>query len=740
MRTIPTFIHKLILFTAVPYAGAIYANPDNNHDIQLETISITGSAEDRKRASGSVHKIEEEALEKWHYTDVNRVLNEVPGIYLRQEDGYGLRPNIGMRGSDSNRSKKVTLMEDGVLFAPAPYSAPAAYYFPMLSRMKSVEVYKGLASIKYGPNSVGGALNFVSREVPTEHTENGSGSVDLSAGSHATGKLHAFYGNSYDNFGWLLEGVHMRSDGFKDIDMGGDAGFNKNDMVLKLRFNSDIDAEVYHQLDFKLGYANETSNETYLGLTDDDFKQDPYRRYVLSKYDRMEWDHRQFNANYFVDTGQDVTVNTVFYHREFSRNWNKMNGFTGSAPLTSEILLNPYTPLHSVYYALMTGEESSSSPHDRIILEAKDRDFVSQGLQSQLDWETLIAGHQNKLSLGIRYHQDEVTRDHKAREYDVVRGDIFLREDIAPRDTIQNRAEAQALSIFAFNELILGKLSISAGLRNETVHSESHNYITDQKHKLNHTVTLPGMGINYQLNEQIRLLGGVHEGFVSVPPGSDDEVKPERSINYEMGVRYSTPKLQASAIGFYNDYSNLQGSCTFSLGCAAEDVDKGFNAGEVDIWGLEADVRTTLPKVFDSYLDMPVTLVYTYTDSEFQNSFSSPRPDLVDVKRGDQLPMVPDHLLTLIAGLNADKWEAALSFNYVSAMRTIAGQDKPEKQNRTDAQKIIDFSLNYFLTKEQTLYFTVDNVLDEAAIVARRPFGARPGKPRSFMLGYKLEL
>src|SRR5690606_26306123 len=132
-------------------------------------VSVFGDAREVSRVAGSAHRIDEEQLERFEDDNVHRVLMRVPGVYVRGEDGYGLRPNIGLRGASSDRSKKITLMEDGVLLAPAPYSAPAAYYFPLTTRMVGVEVFKGPSAIRYGPNTIGGAINMLSRRIPHGH-------------------------------------------------------------------------------------------------------------------------------------------------------------------------------------------------------------------------------------------------------------------------------------------------------------------------------------------------------------------------------------------------------------------------------------------------------------------------------------------------------------------------------------------------------------------------------------------
>ena len=198
--------------------------PDDEKPAEYyERIQILGNDNSLRTEPGSTTVIGEAELEKFKFNDINRVLYSVPGVNIREEDGFGLRPNIGFRGATPERSQKITVMEDGILIGPAPYSAPAAYYFPMMSKVTSVEVSKGPAATKYGPNTVAGAINLVTRQVP----QASEGSIDLAAGSDGFGRAKAYFGSTNGDFGYVVEGVHLRSDGFKELDGGGDTGFEK---------------------------------------------------------------------------------------------------------------------------------------------------------------------------------------------------------------------------------------------------------------------------------------------------------------------------------------------------------------------------------------------------------------------------------------------------------------------------------------------------------------------------------
>ncbi len=167
----------------------------------IEEVLVIGTKEDARKVAGSGSVIDKEDLDRQDQTDLNQILASVPGLYFREEDGYGLRPNIGIRGATTDRSQKITMMEDGVLIGPAPYSAPAAYYVPNVARMSAVEVLKGPSAIKYGPHTVGGAINFVTADVPDEP----QGEVGLSYGSDAYAKMEGFVAKPIGDVGVLVD-------------------------------------------------------------------------------------------------------------------------------------------------------------------------------------------------------------------------------------------------------------------------------------------------------------------------------------------------------------------------------------------------------------------------------------------------------------------------------------------------------------------------------------------------------
>ena len=177
-------LKSLLIIVLVFANGSAFADDQVN---LIEEVVVIGSKDEIRKIAGSGGLIDEEELDRMDYTDLNQILSSIPGVYFREEDGFGLRPNIGIRGATTDRSQKITMMEDGILIGPAPYSAPAAYYVPNVARHSSIEVLKGPSSIKYGPHTVGGAINYVTSDLDREEIAE----IDLSGGSDGYFKFQA---------------------------------------------------------------------------------------------------------------------------------------------------------------------------------------------------------------------------------------------------------------------------------------------------------------------------------------------------------------------------------------------------------------------------------------------------------------------------------------------------------------------------------------------------------------------
>ncbi|MEQ8594977.1 MAG: TonB-dependent receptor, partial [Parvibaculum sp.] len=247
-------------------------------------------------------------------------------------------------------------------------------------------------------------------------------------------------------------------------------------------------------------------------------------------------------------------------------------------------------------------------------------------------------------------------------------------------------------------------------------------------------VFIPGAGAVYYLNDAWQIIGGVHRGFVA--PGTGSTSDAERSINYEAGFRYGAGALNLEAVGFFNDYSNLLGTCTASTGggCA---IGAQFDGGEVDVKGLEFTAGYDAAELLDTAWSIPVAAIYTYTDAEFKTSFNSGFGPWGNVNVGDELPYVPDHQLTLTAGVEGETWRANVIANYVGETRSVAGQGAIPDNQLINERIVLDLSAEVDIVPGVSLIGIVENVTDEVYNVSFDPAGARPGKPRTVLGGIR---
>jgi Fe(3+) dicitrate transport protein len=677
--------------------------------------------------AGSAHVVRRKDLEQFRYDDPHAALRTVPGVYSRGEDGLGLRPNIGIRGVNPDRSKKITLMEDGVLVAPAPYSAPAAYYFPLMGRIERVFVLKGPASISYGPQTVGGAVNLVTRAIPSSTT----GAVDAAAGEYGYNKLSGFFGSSDEQTGFLVEGVHLGSSGFKELPGGADTGFYRNEWMFKGRYVPDPRARTPNEFTIKATYSDEVSNETYLGLTGADFRANPLQRYGASKLDRMQNFRTGIAISHKVEPAPKLSITTTVYRNDFSRVWRKVNGFRG-ADLFS-VLRNPDDARNAVFAAVVSGRADSSSGAETLLIGPNQRAFVSQGIETRARWDVATGVIAHRLEYGMRLHHDRVERRHSEDPFRLLQGEL-VPEGGPTVVTAFNEAWTEALALHATDAITWKGLTLTPGIRVEAMRSAFVDRIAGTEQRALTNVFLPGVGLYYALTDFFGVFGGVHRGFSPPAPGASQRVKPELSVNYEAGARFSERAWRVEAIGFYNDYSNITDVCTFSSGCVQQNVDRQYDGGRARIYGLEAFAQFA-PVI--GPIAVPFTAAYTLTRSEFQTSFRSEDPIFGDVVAGDEMPYLPRHQAGASVGIETRYGGGALGATYVSAMREEAGSEALSNTLATDELFMLDVSANCRVAKPLVVYANVRNLFDDHSIVSHRPFGARPNAPRWIQVGLR---
>jgi len=692
----------------------------------IEEVVVIGSKDEIRKIAGSGGLIDEQELDRMDYTDLNQILSSIPGVYFREEDGFGLRPNIGIRGATTDRSQKITMMEDGILIGPAPYSAPAAYYVPNVARHSSIEVLKGPSSIKYGPHTVGGAINYVTSELNREEVAE----IDLSGGSDGYFKFQMLLGKDFGEVSILLDALRYQSDGFKTLDNGADTGFYRNDINAKIRWEPESDKA--QSLSLKLGFADEDSDETYLGLTHADFGIDPTRRYPASQLDNFQSEHRQLHLNYALQMTESTSLNVKAYLNEFERAWNKFDGLmSGTAP--QKILASP--ELYANQYRVLSGlTNSTGSDSDTIDVTNNDREFSSRGLQISTTTAYSFSNIDNELSFGIRLHKDEVDRDHRKAGF-LMESRNLVDNGVDYPSKVQNHAESQAVSLYVSNRFYINQLEIELGVRYEDIEGDLTNHILAVTKSNDQSKVLPGLSALWGVSESTSVFAGVHKGYSPRSPGSSAD-QAEESTNYEYGLRYNRENRGFEIVGFHSDYENLLGRCRVSdFGC---NPGEEFSGGEVKISG--AELSGSLQRDFDNDLNLTVSLNYTYTDSEFQESFLSTFSQFGLVREGDELPYLPESIARMEVLLTKDDWELLGAVKYQSSMREEPGQGPIEQGLYGEELTVVDLSASWHFSESGTLQLLMTNLADEQKIVAHRPFGARPNRPFSAVLRAKYRL
>lgn len=672
----------------------------------LATIEVVGNHQEKKTAEGTASVLDQSVIVSGRALTVNEALRKVPGVTVRDEEGFGLRPNIGIRGSNPTRSTKVLLLEDGLPAMYAPYGDNASYYHAPIQRYDRVEVLKGAGLLRFGPQTIHGAINYITPTPPDEF----AGHVEVSAGTRGFGAVHASVGAN----GLLVDFGYKRGDGARD-----NTDLEQGDLFAKyqVRINDQ------HALAIRGNLLRERSQVGYSGITDAEYANFGAEYYPFEN-DLFDIRHTAFSVSHDWTPNETLKLHTSAYYTDFMRDWWRQSSTTtdtqcGAAFVTARRLGQRVNP------------NACASTQGRL------RNYYTWGVDSRFSFERSLFGTAGSSEIGLRWHEEKQIRYQRNGSSATARTGTLVED---------NLRTAEALSAFATTTFDFGTVQLTPSVRHERVEFGRTNRLpggatgSDDIRE-----TTWGLGANWQVSDTLSLYASAHEGFA--PPrvedliagnGTSTAVDAERSRNLEAGLRTRwLGMIDLDAAAFRADFDNqivvgsiAGGSTPLAQG---ETAYRGF---EFAI-GVNRDALRT--REGEVYANLAVTWLADAEQSTVLRRIDTGAA-ANGSRAGNRLPYAPDLASTFRIGYVKGAWDGSVEVQHVGRQYADFANnryptDGSGQFGQLDGYAVWSATLNW--EPEITgwsAYLTVKNLTDREYIVDRTR-GILLGNPRQIVIG-----
>lgn len=641
---------------------------------------IVGGEEAISRQPGAVTIVGPAQLERIQPLSTEDALRSVPGVHIKGEEETAVVANIGIRGLSAADYKSL-ILEDGVPVAPGLFVGNSRYYNPRIQRMEEIEVLKGAAALRYGPNTIGGVINYKTRDPIDGFALSGR------IGSHNYREATLQAGGTSPS-GEAKAGLfytRARSDGFQKKD------FDMQDLMLK----GGMLLGDHQWIGVKFTHYENDANMSYRGLFMDDFKAGA--KYNPAPDDYFLTGRKSLDINHMWEIGRDMNLNTVAY-------WSRT---------------------HRDYWRFAIDNAASTAAGRWVYTDSvngNNRGFERVGLDSRLTFVHRGFGIRNEAEVGIRIMDEEMV------DQTINATRAQPRSGTLAQDRVDS---AVSYAVFAQNRFdVTERLSITPGLRIEQYQQERRDRRNSANDgKSSNTEYLPGLGATFRLHPGAQLYGSVYKAFSpplnsqSIVSGVDQQLDAESSINIEVGLRGRHDKLRYELTVFQMDFDNqITPGITGGLANA--------NAGSTLHRGLEA----ALGYAWDSGISLDANLTWIPTAD-----YREDRGGGID--KGNRLPYSPELLANVTLAYSSGPLGAALSGRYVDAQfghgdnsRPITGSGNSVWKGRLPSYHTFDLTGRYDISKQLRLTAALKNLTDKRYIAGLRQ-GIYAGPQRSFEVG-----
>jgi Fe(3+) dicitrate transport protein len=675
-------------------------------------VDVIGNQEQLLKTPSSATIIEQEELETSHVFTTNEALRKASGVVVRDEEGFGMRPNIGIRGLNPTRSTKVLLLEDGIPVTYAPYGANESYYHPAIDRFSSIEVLKGANQIKFGPLTAGGVINYITPNAPQEF----KGHVSITGGNRD-------YLNTKINVGGngvLFDYTHKQGDGARD---------NTHSNIEDVNFKITKAVNDNHAITLRANWFTEDSQVSYSGITQREYNNFG-GEYNPFNHDDFETSRYGLSATHDWQINSNAILTTNLYYSYFDRDWWRQSSTSSAIATGTGANAGGATTL--ACDAVRTARNNGLVTNADTCLgnEGRLRTYDTYGFEPRLT----ISHAWGELEIGAKAHFEEQNRKQ-------ING--FSPTARTGTMTEKNKRETDAYSGFISNRFDIGQFSITPAVRYEHVKNERTNRLSGASGNDTLDEWIPGISVAYNPIERLTVFAGVHEGFA--PPRTEDlisgtggsvDVDAEKSTNWELGFRAKPiTGLDIEATAFYNDFDNL-----IAVGSVASGNIANAAQGKAIFAGLELAGKYDFDNGFYS------RLAYTWLpvaeqDDPFRQANNNAL--IAGSAKGNRQPYAPKNTLTAALGYKMNNWNVQLEAVHVGKQYAdFAETESPTldgQRGEIASYTIYNAAINYTLpTYKTTLFLVGKNIFDKDYIVDRTR-GILTGTPALIQIGARYD-
>ncbi len=736
-------------------------------------INVIGAKEDDlKKIPGSANVIGKKILKETNPIDSMEALRRVPGATIRYQDAVGLTPNIAFRGVSNEESRKTLILEDGVFTSLSPYGQPESYFVPHIDRMERVEVVKGSGSILFGPTTLGGIVNYVTRKPPEKATLN----MKMIGGMNGYASSLLQYGGTVQNTNtaYDISFLHNQGNGFREFQ-----GFKVNDLNLKLMQKLGEKDTVF----LKYQSYQQDSQATYLGLTQGLYWKNPkinparYDHKFIERQAAVIGHDHTFNENWKMIT-RAYWTNVGFQFKQESYSYNNMTQFGFAA--------RPPADAFGVYAPELVGNQAGDVIYMRNTTPNRHSFFRTGGVETKLEGKFVTFGIEHEIAVGARVHYETVNAANNVFPYPTVNDGLTSQQQNRNarayatyiQDSIKLTEKFKLIPGVRYENIFQGvythrRLATAADIAKGNASTVGQSILVNEANESYTKVVLPGIGMTYDITEKFMWFAGAHTAFS--PPtfstvqnpalGLGYKLSAERSNNYETGFRGNITRYFYTQVSTYALFFSNQIVNTNEAGSSTGAVP--INAGRSVNRGLESSFVFDIGKFNESKWEIPLEFTYSYTKAisttyvpigTIQNAdgtvsvtnqaqfATNSSGNLIKVNtNGNYLPYVPMNTFIGSIGVKSPKgFYARVEYQYFdkqySDLQNTKNQSTDGSQGVVPAYGIWNADIGYEIPGGRwSIFLNGKNLEDRVYISGRLPVGIQQGPYRQINVGATLK-